>query len=94
MLNTINWNLWFYEADVSIPLNHEKEDNCYILAKKWIKSTKTCDASFYTTVLTSLNDLQKIEFLTYLQTSPIVPSVDKLRELLLAFDNSKCCEIR
>jgi len=97
VLNSVNWDAWFYGLDLSHVLDHFAivEIKCHRLAEQWIAEETLEKLSPVIFKLIDSNDFTRLEFLAYLHASPAVQPNDKFYLLRLAYPfNQLKCEMR
>jgi len=97
VLNSVNWDTWFYGLDLSHVLDHFTivEIECHRLAEQWITEETLEKLSPVISKLIHSNDLTRLEFLAYLHASPTVQPIRKLRLLRYAYPVDQLnCEIQ
>jgi len=87
VLNSVNWDTWFYGLDLSHVLDHFTivEIECHRLAEQWIAEETLENLYPVISELIRSNDLTRLEFLAYLHASPAVQPIDKFCLLRLAY---------
>jgi len=97
VLNSVNWDTWFYGLDLSHVLDHFTivEMECHRLAEQWIAEETLEKLFLVISKLIHSNDLTRLEFFAYLHASPAVQPIHKLCLLRRAYPIDKLkCEIR
>jgi len=98
VLNSVNWDIWFYGLDLSHVLDHFTivEMECHRLAEQWITKETLKELAPVISKLIDSDDLTRLEFLAYLHASPTIQPIDKLCLLQNAFPVYKlnCSEIQ
>jgi len=96
VLNSVNWDTWFYGLDLSHIPDHFTivEIECHRLAEQWITKETLKELSPVISKLIHSDDLTRLEFLAYLHASPTIQPIGKLRLLRHAYPiYQPICEI-